>query len=66
VQRAPGFPCALFFLGRTQLQNSGVSRRENANSCWDGYSGDAGIGVGWLGEIGYQLALDQGSSGTRE
>ena len=29
VQRAPGLPCALYFLGRTNLQNSGECCREN-------------------------------------
>jgi len=28
VQRAPGIPCALCFLGERFLQNSGASRRE--------------------------------------
>jgi hypothetical protein len=32
VQRAPGFPCALlFFQGVASTQNSGASRRENAD-----------------------------------
>jgi hypothetical protein len=30
VQRAPGLPCALFFLGRNDLQTSGECCRENA------------------------------------
>ena len=32
VQRAPGLPCALFFSGRMNLQNSGECCRENAES----------------------------------
>jgi hypothetical protein len=33
VQCAPGLPCALFFLGRMILQNSGECCRENAEVC---------------------------------
>src|SRR6202043_1497620 len=32
VQRAPGFPCALLFRGWQSTQNSGASRRENADA----------------------------------
>jgi hypothetical protein len=40
--------------------------RERGRLLGPAIPGDAGIGVGWLGEIGYQLAVDQGSSGMRE
>src|SRR5260370_31557913 len=34
VQRAPGFPCALYFPGGWKMtQTSGALRRENANCC---------------------------------
>jgi hypothetical protein len=33
VQRAPGLPCALYFLGRGYLQTSGAWSRENAEVC---------------------------------
>jgi len=32
VQRAPGLPCALYLLGRNELQTSGAACRENAES----------------------------------
>jgi hypothetical protein len=33
VQRAPGLPCALFFVGEMNLQTSGAVCRENAELC---------------------------------
>src|ERR1700739_2808096 len=33
VHRTPGIPCALLLLGRTKLQTSGASCRENEMSC---------------------------------
>jgi hypothetical protein len=33
VQRAPGLPCALYFMGVEALQTSGASCREIANAC---------------------------------